>query len=424
MREITYQELEDILDKKPTMFLCGNGFSINFDYDFKNIYDRLYSTHKWIMRNGKYNVKAKSAIKRIFTDNYNSIIKYLRNIKEKDMQDIFKSGIDFAESIIENKDLCEELKSRKLLHELVFGKSELDLVKSIYCVGRNRGYRYVNIEYWTILIYLYFAILQVDSNKYEFPYNNDFITLIKLGNINKSPIVSDVNNIYQYQLSNGFNIYYRMLFCTTILCEGKAVNYNLLENRDKLEKSNIQDFLNGFKTLVTLNYDHILENLTGRQVFHLHGQFVLNKQEFVYMQSIGSNLNDNTYISYANILIGDYFVNKVFAGIINATSSKKQNMLSLVQDCINANEIDVVVIFGLNIDNDQHILRSIMMGLENRYEYDVKIIYCYFSDEDKQNFDMQYNASITFSTEVSKRVRNMEVLYIKTKDILQHYFYK
>lgn len=34
MREITNKELENIVLKQPSAFLCGNGFSINFDNDF------------------------------------------------------------------------------------------------------------------------------------------------------------------------------------------------------------------------------------------------------------------------------------------------------------------------------------------------------------------------------------------------------
>lgn len=44
MREITNKERENIVLKQPSAFLCGNGFSINFDNDFTNIYDR-----HWIM---------------------------------------------------------------------------------------------------------------------------------------------------------------------------------------------------------------------------------------------------------------------------------------------------------------------------------------------------------------------------------------
>ena len=64
MKEITYEELEKIVQKQPTAFLCGNGFSINFDSDFANIYDRLYETHKLLIRNGKFEVKANNSFQK------------------------------------------------------------------------------------------------------------------------------------------------------------------------------------------------------------------------------------------------------------------------------------------------------------------------------------------------------------------------
>ncbi len=65
MKEITYKELEKIVQKQPTAFLCGNGFSINFDSDFANIYDRLYEAHKLLIQSGKYDVKANNSFKKV-----------------------------------------------------------------------------------------------------------------------------------------------------------------------------------------------------------------------------------------------------------------------------------------------------------------------------------------------------------------------
>ena len=65
---------------------------------------------------------------------------------------------------------------------------------------------------------MFFAINSLDNEKYEFPKNNDFITLIKVGNINKNKLVPETDDIHQFALSNDFNTYYRMLFATAILC--------------------------------------------------------------------------------------------------------------------------------------------------------------------------------------------------------------
>lgn len=65
MREITNKELENIVLKQPSAFLCGNGLSINFDNDFINIYDRLYEAHKLLLHSGKYDVKANNLFKKV-----------------------------------------------------------------------------------------------------------------------------------------------------------------------------------------------------------------------------------------------------------------------------------------------------------------------------------------------------------------------
>ena len=429
IKEITNEELENIVLKQPSAFLCGNGFSINFDKDFANIYDRLYEAHKLLLHSGKYDVKANNLFKKVFKDNYKNVCKYVYTYKQKDIDKVFLSGIDFAESIIKDKDLIKKLKDMGYIHKLVFGRSELDLVESIARVGKKRRYKFVNIEYWSILIYMFFAINEIDSEKYAFPSNNEFITLIKVGYINKNKIVAETDDIHQFALSNGFNTYYRMLFATAILCNGKAVNFSKLSNLSNLKLDKIKRFLNNYNVLLTLNYDHILENMSMRPVQHIHGQYVLNEKEYVYYQSLGVGLNLETYVSFSDLLIGDYFTNKTFAGIVNVMNKnpinkRTDNIVRIVGNCMKKDKVEVVVIFGMNIDNDQHIIRDVMLQFSDMPSKNVKIIYCYFTEEDRDAFNKQYESSITFGKDVSYRVKETELLYIKTQDILKEYFVK
>ena len=135
--------------------------------------------------------------------------------KQKNLDEFFESGVIFAEDIIKNKDLMNELQNSKYIHKLTFGTSELDIVRSIAEVGRSRGYKAVNIEYWSLLIYMYFTIRRL-RDLYVFPSNNLFVTLIKIGSINQGRLVPGEEDIYQYIMSNGLNTYYRMLFATAI----------------------------------------------------------------------------------------------------------------------------------------------------------------------------------------------------------------
>ena len=82
------------------------------------------------------------------------------------------------------------------------------------------------------------------------------------------------------------------------------------------------------------------------------------------------------------------------------------------------------VIFGMNIDNDQHIIRDVMLRFSDMPSKNVKIIYCYFTEEDRDTFNEQYESSITFRKDVSYRVKETELLYIRTQDILKEYFVK
>jgi len=61
-----------------------------------------------------------------------------------------------------------------------------------------------------------------------------------------------------------------------------------------------------YNLLMILNYDHVLENMSSRPVQHIHGQYIQNKKEYIYYQSLGTDLNLETYISFSDILIGDY----------------------------------------------------------------------------------------------------------------------
>lgn len=53
-----------------------------------------------------------------------------------------------------------------------------------------------------------------------------------------------------------------------------------------------------------------------------------------------------------------------------------------------------------------------------------KIIYCYFTEEQKLDFDETFYKVITFNDELSNYAKAIEVMYINTKEILSFHFYK
>lgn len=407
---------------------------MNFDKDFGSIYDRLTTANKLVKTKTVYRTNAQNQnFAHILETNYQAAFSIMVNANQGQFDSLFKSGIQFANTILENKQIIDGLKKDKLINELVFNKSQISLVELISEYGNKYGYKYVNIEYWPVLIFLYFAIKEIKQDYYSFPKDNYFISLIEAGNKTPYPIPASAKNnkFFAAQgntLVNGFNNYYRMLFSTAIFSNGKAIEYNNLSNLNDLDISMVTDFLNTFKTIYTLNYDHILEHLVSREIIHLHGKYNIGKEEYLYFQSLGIRY-DKEWISFSDILIGDYFVNKNFFHIMSTLNqnndfiNKKVPRISdEVDRGILGQKTNVLVIFGMNIDNDQHILRDSMLAFEKLRAEKTKFIYCFFNEEDKKSFQYWYDASITFREDVSEYVKSIELLFLDSKEVLKDYF--
>ena len=425
MKDINVEYLENIIKENNCAFLCGNGFSINFDKDFANIYDRLEEANSQIQENGIYKVTQGKLLTKVFEENYNKVYKLVEKYKQKDFEKLFYDGILFARTIMANEKLLKNLDTEGYNPKLVFDYSKTDIIKSI---ANCNNYKNINIEFWTILIYIYFAIQKMKKQiNYKFNKKNTFIALIECGDVFRVSTNNLQNDIDFLTLSNGFTIYYKMLFSTAILCNGKALNIKKLNNIQKINLPILTNFLSIFKSIMTLNYDHILENLLKQDIIHLHGSFVKNEYEYVYLQSFGINIED-TYISFSDILLGDYFY-KTQAAILydlfqNNFNKRIIHLSKVIDRNFSINTINTIFIFGLNIENDEHILRTIMLELYKVNSKNKKIIYSYFTEEDKEIFENQYHKCITFRNDISKEVKNIPLLGIKTQEILDKVFFK
>lgn len=423
-------EFERVLDENKSAFLCGNGFSMNFDSNFSNIFDRLYDAHKELLEHSQYKVNApKPAFNKKCKDNYKSAKQFFKHKSKEELYKIFEDGLLFAESIRENNPLINELWEKRWIISLEFGLSQYDLLDKICNIGRKWGVQYVNIEYWTILVYFYYAIKELKTPYYIFPIENSFIHAIKAGD--KSEIkLTDV--FFEKILFNGFCLYYRMLFSIAIFANGRGIDTTLLNKTRELDGVSIKNFLDKFDCLLSLNYDHLLEMISGRRVDHFHGEFGINKLEYVYYQSFCLKYKGKE-ISFSDILIGDYFMFKQYAALIQGFSeggskglqySMRKSFSNKMQSIVQQNRINTVVIFGMNIDNDQHVLRNLMVSFYQAKIKKPKIIYCYFIDQERVDFEEQYEAVITFGEELNTYARGIEVLFIKTENILNEYFSK
>lgn len=421
-------EFENEINKSNTCFLCGNGLSMNFDSSFSNIHMRLFDAHKSLYENTKFEVNSKNnKLNRKLTENYNSVINSLKDIAKEDFYKIFDDGILFAESIIQCKGMEDKLKEEGYLNYLVFGASQWSSLSSLYKVGIEEGVEKVNIEYWTILIYFYFAMIKLKPVNYSLPINNSFIDIIEKGNVSNIQIGIEHDLTIVTSL-NGFNTYYKMLYSSAIYNSGKAIDINKLDKVGDLNIREINFFLSKFNIILTLNYDLIIECiLKSRTVYHLHGKFIPNNKEYVFYQSY-SIKDSKDIISCSDILIGDYFVNKIFFAITAKSASAKfpNKKLMLASDIINEsfinNSISQIIIFGMNIINDQDILRYIMIAFYDAKILEPHIIYCYFNKEEKIEFDKQFSDVITFNKDLSNYSKSIKVSYMSTKDILNEYF--
>lgn len=427
--KMTIDNLSDEITKRKCAFLCGNGFSMNFDSGFSNIHNRLYEAHRALYKNTKYKVKSRNkALDQKLTQNYKSVINALKYIAREDFYKIFDDGILFAGSIVQCEGLEAKFRELKYLNYLVFGASQWSSLSSLYKDGIEKGTEKVNIEYWTILIYFYFAILKLQPDNYCFPANNSFIDMIKKGDISHVQLGIE-DKLRLITLLNGFNTYYKMLYSFAIYNGGKAIN---VTNHDKVEDLNLQKlntFLSNFEVVFTLNYDLIIERIIPtKPIFHLHGKFIPNMVEYVFYQSYSILKDEMNTISCSDIFIGDYFCNKTFLAITAHQACKKQpnKKLLMAYDAINESiinySISEVVIFGMNINNDQDVIRYIMMAFYNAEIDNPKIVYCYFLEEEKIEFERQFTAVITFSKELSDYSHRIEVSYINTQDVLDSYF--
>lgn len=325
---INLTTLNEILDENINMFVAGNGFSINFDKGFYNIYDNLDKAHKNVIHKTKYEIKSGNAFKKKYYDNLDAVMRYIRFYKKKDIEKIFEDGIKFSSSIVDNEELLALFNKNDVLTSLTFGMSELDILKELQYAGSKKGYKYVNIEYWTILVYFYYVIkdLPVDGI-YKFPENNSFLTLVKLGDSSNIKLM-ETKDTKSYAMtetiSNGFSIYYRLLFINAAFNNGKAIDVTKLDNYNVINKGKLKEFLSKFHSLATLNYDNILESIIGKNVVHLHGKFNIETKSYVYNQSIQILYKDLT-IDASDIIIGDYFVYKTLIPVINKLSASQSS---------------------------------------------------------------------------------------------------
>ncbi len=424
MKNLEIDEFVSLHKSTRSAILCGNGLSINFDGDYGNIFSRYYECHKSIFAETNYRVIGNKIFQDVLKSNYRAVLHHLKDSTEEEFYRIFTDAYRFGLSIIRNDSLVKYLYDNEKINKLVFGISQIDLVISVCESYESKGPQYVNIEHWTILVYFYFLLSEIDDSLYEFPSDNTFIKLIEVGNQSTHKIggILDYNG---KAVVNGFLIYYRFLVAYTVFNSGKSVFCTDLDRLDNLNIDGIKNFFSLFSSILTTNYDYIIENVIEREAIHIHGLFSINRTEYVFNQSLSINYKYKEY-GFSDMTIGDYFLFKSFLPIASNMSKGKNKKIHEFQknfkNLFDNEKINVLTIFGLNIENDQHLLRNYLLELFNANVQKPQIVYCYFAEEEKDSFNKAFNEVITFRDDISEYCRNVELCFVKTQDILEHYF--
>lgn len=414
--------------------ICGNGFSMNFDTGFGNIMDRLYEAHLDLKRYGEFDIISNSSEFRAKgIENYKSVLNYLNPYSEEKLYKLFEEALNFGKTILLHKEVLEQLKLKGVINELRTNISDISILKSLIEDWQEYGLEKINIEYITILVYFYYHLDDEKLKELDLYYNG-FVKLLRIGDVNKYCIGDNSDRVMGDSLYNGFTTYYRLLFSIAIFNNGKAIS---LDNLDKISEINLDkviQWLEGFECIFTLNYDKIIETMIpSKNIIHLHGEFELTDiKKICNYQSLRMKYKD-TYVSFSDILIGDFIHNKIERGLVNNLAFQKykkinnkiiENLFDTIKEEIKTNSINEFLIFGLNINNDQHIIRGILDGFYWAKINNPVIKYCYFTEDDRKNFEKIFNECLTFRDDILEYIdKNVKIEFISTQNILNENFY-
>ena len=212
------------MDKKA--LIIGNGFSINFDRSFANIYGALNKGKNNLLKLGDFDISlgAKPKTKQALKTNYSKVLNFVRNMNQSKLEKIFIDALEFAEFITITPEISRMLLDSKYIHKSKTAPNMVEITERIAKIGKEKGIHYVNIENWPVLFWIYNL---VDRTPEFIEFNkspNLFITLMKLG---ETVVLFDPNtpgSVMPRTRSNGFAIFYRLLMISIVFNEGKSVD--------------------------------------------------------------------------------------------------------------------------------------------------------------------------------------------------------
>lgn len=430
--KIDLVNLARLISEKNTALIIGNGFSMNFDKQFGDIYSSLKEASYIMGKVGEFKISpaAKPATKVVIKENYTAVMKYIRVLNQEQIEEIFKDAVEFASFITENPLILSFLNENKYLHRLNVGPDMLQIAREISEVGKLKGFQYINIENWPILIWLYYLIEEHEEFKKYQKQSNKFICILIIGGKKTMSSSNSPNQVMIKWKFNGFSTYYRLLMLTIIFGKGKAVSLNKLENIEGMSQDALRNWLKSFQEIFSLNYDRIVENLAGIPVTHLHGKFQDSFQGYTFFQSFSLNYEGKKYFT-SNIILGSYITNKVLDGLIQPVAMKNHpftyiptNPSKILGDKIKNSNLDHFVFFGLNPENDYHILSGIYFNcLQAKIDH-IQLTFCYYDEKEVEAFTKTWKHVISLIYKGKKAFIPVTLNFVNSKEIVSTHFKK
>ena len=199
------------------------------------------------------------------------------------------------------------------------------------------------------------------------------------------------------------NEYYRNIvftFLRQILIDGIYNNGAINEIYQKFYPG-VNQYLSKFNNIFTINYDYNLENSLGNayKVYHLHGEFGKLAPEYdvdsLYYESnkaecdklISKKVSNMEHI-YSDAIMSWSWLDK-YGKLIEPDAKSKESIFKTINGLLE--------IVGLSPANDEHLF--ILINLNQNIK---SVIYYYFTDEDRTEFQRRISKPVTY-----KKVENL-----------------
>lgn len=421
---IESNELSDFFTENRNALIVGNGFSMNFDKDFGNLYFRLPDAHIDLKAIGQFQVSigAKPETKRMLNTGFEIIYEKFHGFEQIDYEHFFNSAIEFASLLKENQLLKDTILRSRHLNQIRFVPNLYEVAVRLSKVGTRGGFNKVNLEDWTVLIWLYYMVENREEVK-EFATDNLFLKVLLAGDVGVfcSDNPSEIIRKYKF---NGLTTYLRCLFLSAIFNRGKAVDISLLEQYEKIDLKQFESISKYFYKVFSLNYDHLIDDLFKTSITHLHGDFTTtNKESYFYM---------NMYFTYrkkrystSNILLGDFTLTKRIEPMLHTLVVSKHinevkllNIENTIMNAVKIKKLNNFVFFGIHPDNDFHIFKSIYDAYIAYPSEIMQVTFCYYDPQEIEAVKDMFIKVVESTGEKILDAAKIDIYFIDAKEII------